>query len=110
MNWGTNQPTVGELESRLECHALWKASKGHFHSVGEVMLWKREFVVSSKMEETIKAQILSALGEVQDVLALVYQTSDVKVEPLSGHGLMYIFYFHPTTHALVGEDVGNWRS
>ena len=74
------------------------------------MLWKREIVVSSRIEETTKAQILSDLGEEEEVMALMYQTSDVKVEPLSGHGLMYFFFFHPSTHAFIGEDVGGWRS
>ncbi|MCX6956573.1 MAG: hypothetical protein NTV51_30955 [Verrucomicrobia bacterium] len=102
---------VTELEARIGSHPNFLAAKSHFHcSTGEVFMWKRADIERFRLAAAIREKILDALGTEESSPMLLYQTSDVKPEPLAGHGLLYAFIFHPQTHELLASDVSNWRS
>lgn len=93
-------------------HPLYIEARGKFHCTGpELMLWSREDVTRTKLDDVAKTTILAQMGSADSKLRiLVFFTSDVTPKPLAGFGNLYAFMFHPKRDKLIQTDVSTWRS
>ncbi len=80
------------------------------YCVSDIFSWPKKMLGKAKIAEEEKHQLEASLTDTEEVLIIVYYTSEKKPEPLSGYGKTYNFVIHPTTFKLLLSEVGTWRS
>lgn len=100
------------LEQVIAEHDLLKEAKGRFHCAGpDLMRWTEAEITRTKLDDAVKKSIVAHLdSDDSSVRILMYFTSAVTPEPLSGYGELYAFMFHPERDELIETDVSTWRS
>jgi hypothetical protein len=105
-------PTSEELEQIIADHPMLTEAKRHpYGAEGIVTLEERSDVEWFLTGESIEWRALEALGSEENVLELIYMTSETKpIGPLCADGIIYRFLFHPKTREFLGAVTGQWIS
>lgn len=108
----TDTEEATRLEQIIAEHHLLKEAKGRFHCTGpNLMRWTETEINRTRLDDAIKKSIVAYLGSGDSsVRILMYFTSTVTPEPLSGHGELYAFMFHSERDELIETDISTWRS
>lgn len=106
-----------ELVQRLELEAMDHPYYEEIHSKpwcsgAELLFFDRDEIAKTKLEGAIKHKIVSSAPRVREAFRfLIYFTAASEPEPLSGHGEMHAFVFHPNQDRMVhAGPFGGWRS
>jgi hypothetical protein len=107
-----NTEESDRLEQQIEGHELLRKAKSqHYCSRPDLMYWTAAEISRTKLDDSVKKSILRHMESDDSVVRiLIYFTSDVTPEPLSGRGDIYSFMFHPDRDELIQTDVGTWKS
>jgi hypothetical protein len=91
-------------------HPMYAEAIGWEHHASDVFSRSKDFIDRARMSDGQRSSLREDLADVSSVLIVTYWTSDKKPEALSGSGKLYTFLLHPKTFAVLGADVGGWRS
>lgn len=80
------------------------------HCVSDVFSQPKNFIDRARVPAEQRRSLRKDLADVSFFLMVAYWTSEKKPEPLAGFGKLYSFLLLPTTFAVLGADVGTWRS